>query len=481
VTDQPAWVARYRATRVLLPAWAADAPDHCVYGSNASGRLEQYAWDRSTGGHRQVTDRRNGTSDGAINPAGDWIWWFDDDDGNEWGAWRRQPFGGGGSEVATPGVPEGYQAGLALGRERSAVGVATDAGTAIYVTARGVAEPRRIYQHEQVAVVGALSRDDTLVAIRHSERGDLMHCAIRVVRAPDGTAVGDLDDGPELDLTIAGFHPAGGTELLVIHERGGRTEPLIWDPVTGAVRDPRIELPGDLRASWYPDGGALLITHLRAGRSELFRYDLGTGELAALGTPTGMVTGSAARPDGTVDFIWSDAANPAVVRSTTGAVVLTAPGATAPPSVPVEDAWVDGPGGRVHALVSRPVDGARPYPTLFLVHGGPHSLDTDQFHVGRAAYVDAGYCVVQVNYRGSVGYGTAWREGLIGRPGLTELADLAAVHDWAVQSGLSDPDRCAIGGGSWGGYLTLLALGTQPGRWALGLASVPIADYVAAY
>ena len=38
-----------------------------------------------------------------------------------------------------------------------------------------------------------------------------------------------------------------------------------------------------------------------------------------------------------------------------------------------------------------------------------------------------------------------------------------------------------FGGGSWGGYLTLLALGTQPERWALGLASVPIGDYVAAY
>ena len=81
----------------------------------------------------------------------------------------------------------------------------------------------------------------------------------------------------------------------------------------------------------------------------------------------------------------------------------------------------------------------------------------------------------------STGYGTLWRDGLIGRPGLTELEDVAAVHDWAVHSGLSDPDGCVISGASWGGYLTLLGLGTQPQRWALGLAVVPVADYVTAY
>lgn len=44
-----------------------------------------------------------------------------------------------------------------------------------------------------------------------------------------------------------------------------------------------------------------------------------------------------------------------------------------------------------------------------------------------------------------------------------------------------DPDRSVLAGASWGGYLTLLGLGTQPGRWSLGLADVPVADYRAAY
>ncbi|MFD1505373.1 alpha/beta hydrolase family protein [Georgenia yuyongxinii] len=65
--------------------------------------------------------------------------------------------------------------------------------------------------------------------------------------------------------------------------------------------------------------------------------------------------------------------------------------------------------------------------------------------------------------------------------GLTELEDIAAVHDLLVADGVVDPARSVLAGSSWGGFLTLLGLGTQPGRWAVGLADVPVADYVTAY
>ncbi|HEV7188364.1 MAG TPA: prolyl oligopeptidase family serine peptidase, partial [Blastococcus sp.] len=122
-----------------------------------------------------------------------------------------------------------------------------------------------------------------------------------------------------------------------------------------------------------------------------------------------------------------------------------------------------------------------PYATAFLVHGGPEAADDDSYRARRAAYVDAGYAVVHVNYRGSTGYGSAWRDALTGRPGLTELEDVGAVYDALVAEGVVDPQRALISGGSWGGFLTLLGLGTQPERWAAGIAEVPVADYLAAY
>ncbi|MCY1680457.1 S9 family peptidase [[Kitasatospora] papulosa] len=484
--EPPQWEQRFRAARVSLPDWAEDAPDRALFVSNATGTYELYAWDRATGKQRQVTDRPNGTTDGVLTPDGRTVWWFADTDGDEFGVWMRQPFEGGPDEPATPGLEPSYPAGLAIGRDGTAVvGRSTDEdGTTVHLVAPG-ADPVVIYRHRESAGVGDLSHDGTLIALEHTEHGDAMHSALRVVR-PDGSTVAELDDTEggtkELGLAVLGFAPvAGDTRLLVGHQRRGRWEPMIWDPVTGTQTDLPVDLPGDTGAEWYPDGSALLIEHSFEARSELWRYEPGAAAPVRVETPSGTVSGATARPDGTVEYLWSSAAQPPAVRSTGGSVVLDPPGAKAPASVPVRDAWVDGPGGRIHALVQTPATGDGPFPTVFEIHGGPTWHDSDAFASGPAAWVDHGFAVVRVNYRGSTGYGRAWTDALKHRVGLIELEDIAAVREWAVKSGLADPERLVLAGGSWGGYLTLLGLGTQPDAWALGLAAVPVADYVTAY
>ncbi|MEV5756435.1 S9 family peptidase [Streptomyces tendae] len=484
----PDWEKRFRAPRVSLPDWAEDAPDRSLFVSNATGTYELYAWDRSSGEQRQVTDRPNGTTDGVLAPDGEWIWWFDDKDGDEFGVWRRQPFAGGADEEAVPGLDPSYPAGLALGRDgRTAViGRSTDEdGTTIHLARRDGGAPVEIYRHRESAGVGDLSHDGTLIAIEHTEHGDAMHSALRVLR-PDGGTVAELDDTrggeEELGLEVLGFAPVDGdTRLLIGHQRRGRWEPLVWDVATGEQTDLALELPGDVSAEWYPDGSALLIVHGFEARSELFRYDFAERGLTEIDTPAGTVSGATARPDGSVEYLWSSAAEPSAVRSTTGRVVLDPPGLKSPRSVPVEDVWVEGPGGRIHALVQKPAGAAGPLPTVFDIHGGPTWHDSDAFAAGPAAWVDHGYAVVRVNYRGSTGYGRAWTDALKHRVGLIELEDIAAVREWAVTSGLADPERLILTGGSWGGYLTLLGVGTQPEAWTLGIAAVPVADYVTAY
>jgi dipeptidyl aminopeptidase/acylaminoacyl peptidase len=85
---------------------------------------------------------------------------------------------------------------------------------------------------------------------------------------------------------------------------------------------------------------------------------------------------------------------------------------------------------------------------------------------------------VNVNYRGSTGYGAEWRDALKGRLGFIELEDITAVVDHLVSEGIVDPQRVSIAGGSWGGFVTLMALGTQPERWRSGAALVPVADQI---
>ncbi|WP_335982415.1 S9 family peptidase [Streptomyces sp. CA2R106] len=490
----PAWETRFRAPRVGLPEWAEDAPDRSLFVSNVTGTYELYAWDRTTGGRRQVTDRPNGTTDGTLSRDGAWVWWFSDTDGDEFGVWMKQPFGGGDDIPAAPGLPPSYPAGLALGVGGLAVigRSSDDEGTSVHVVP-AAGEAYEIYRHPESAGVGDLSEDGTLVVIEHTEHGDAMHSALRVLRVSDGSTVAELDDTDggrlELGLDCLGFAPVpGDTRLLVGHQRTGRWLPMVWDVAGGEQTELAFDLPGDVHAEWYPDGSALLVVHDFHARGELFRYDLADGSLTRLDTPAGSVGGATARPDGSVEYLWSSAAQPPAVRSTAGGIVLEAPGLRAPESVPVEDVWVEGPGGPIHALVQRPPRPAgeedaapAPFPTVFEIHGGPTWHDSDSFAAGPAAWLDHGFAVIRVNYRGSTGYGREWTDALKHRVGLIELEDIAAVRQWAVESGLADPARLVLTGGSWGGYLTLLGLGTQPEAWTVGIAAVPVADYATAY
>ncbi|RZS41321.1 dipeptidyl aminopeptidase/acylaminoacyl peptidase [Herbihabitans rhizosphaerae] len=479
------WRARFTAARVSLPNWADDAPDRNVYLSNASGVWEIYAWDRAADEHRKVTDRPNGTSISAISPDGEHIWWFNDSDGDEFGSWVREPFGGGTHTVAVQGDKPGYPAGAVLGLTLNAVGVSDDDGTTIFLARQG--KPAEVvYANEHDGGVAGLSKDESLLAIAHSEHGDNRHPALRVLSTAGNTTVAEKWDGEGKGLDALGFSPVSGDQrLLVLHERRGREELLIWDVVADTETELTVDLPGEVAADWYPDGSALLVVHTYQGRNTVHRFDIATGELSTVDTPHGTIGSAHVRPDGTVEYSWSNAAEPSMVRALdtagTERVLLTPPGDRAPASVAMTDANVETEHGTVHALVARPdgVDG--PLPTVFALHGGPHSADEDRFSAYRAVWVDAGFAVVHVNYRGSTGYGSVWRDAIEGRPGLTELADVAAVHDWAVSTGVADPDHCVVNGASWGGYLSLLALGTQPERWAAGVAGVPVADYLAAY
>jgi acetyl esterase/lipase len=486
----PEWERRFRAGRIGLPDWADDAPDRCVVVATTGGVLELHSWDRTAGTLTQLTARREGTAHGGIDPAGEWVWWFDDASGDEHGVWVRQPFGaapGVGVEKVSSLTPS-YSSGLALGRNGLAVIGETGDG---YGTRLQVITPeqpdRLIYQHTEDAGVGGLSEDGALLAIVHSEHGDSRHAALRVVRVADGSTVADLWDGPGKGLDPLGFSPVpGDPRMLVLHERHGRGELLVWDVESGRQTEVDLGLPGEISdAQWYREGDSVLISVDHQARTRLFRVELETMTATGVGPTDGTVLSATTRPGGDAWLLWSSAASPPAVRDLTGEVVLAPPGEPAPPSVPVEDVWVDGPGGPIHALLRRPasVPGvpAAPLPMIIDIHGGPTAHDGDWFRAYPSAWVDHGYAVLQVNYRGSTGYGSAWRDALEERVGHIELEDVVAVRDHLVETGVADPAQIVLAGASWGGYLTLLGLGLYPDRWAIGVAGVPVADYVAAY
>ncbi len=489
-SDLPVWEQRFRAGRVSLPDWAWFAPDRCVLISNAGGAFEIYAFDAAAAegqALRQLTDRPQGTLHATITPDGRDVWWFADTDGDEFGVWQVQPWDGSGkARPAAPALKPGWPAGLALALDGTAyIGISDDDGSEIWRVPNDGADPVLIYASEHDASVDDVSSDGQLIAISHSEHGDNRHPALRLI-APDGALVADLWDGPGKGLDALGFSPVAPV-LLVGHERRARPELLIWDGRTET--ELTVELSGELDASWYVEGDALLLDRNERARSDLFRADLAgltsgaasfAPHISPLETPRGLVSGATARPGGDVWLGWTSGQFASRIRDLAGNVIVRAPGAPAPDGAPFRDVFVDTDAGQVHALLALPA-GPGPHPAVFDIHGGPTAHDEDAYDARASAFVDAGYAVVHVNYRGSTGYGSAWRDAIEADVGHTELADVAAVREALVADGTLDPARTAVTGGSWGGYLALLAAGVQPDLWAAVSAVVPVADYVAAY
>ncbi|MFP8957686.1 S9 family peptidase [Natrialbaceae archaeon A-CW3] len=106
--------------------------------------------------------------------------------------------------------------------------------------------------------------------------------------------------------------------------------------------------------------------------------------------------------------------------------------------------------------VSPPED-ERP-PVVVTVHGGPTSRSGATFDLETQFFTTRGIAVLDVNYRGSTGYGRAYRDALQGEWGVRDTLDCVNAVRYAARAGWVDPDRQAISGGSAGGYAVLAAL-----------------------
>ncbi len=495
MSNLPLWERRFRAPVLSFPSWSAEAPDRLVLASTESGSYQLHTWDRATGRRRQVTRDPVGVTEGQPTRDGSGVIWFRDETGDETGTYVIAPF----DEDVAPeplieGLPKGWSEGLAIGRTRSVAVVSAIDGFSVWTASNGSAA-RRIHEHRQpVRLAGgwgviasvdrnALSADDAVVVLEVMEDGDVLHPSLRAIDAETGETRCELQDAG-LELAAFGFSPIPGDRRIAItHERTGDRQPALWDTSTGDVVDLAIDLEGAVEpVSWWPDGSALLLRQLVEGRHRLHRYDLADGRIETIDTVLGSITAAAVRPDGSVWYRVQAGEHPAMVLAAGSSTpLLVADGLAAPAGRPFEPWWFGNPNGqRVHGFIVRP-EGPGPHPVMMHVHGGPQWTDMDRWSPDIQAYVDAGFLVAMVNYRGSEGFGRTWRDALTGNVGFLELEDVLAGLDDLVARGLADASRAVLAGWSWGGYVTLLGMGRHPERWVAGIGGVPVADYIAAY
>ncbi|MDR7099990.1 dipeptidyl aminopeptidase/acylaminoacyl peptidase [Lysobacter niabensis] len=132
----------------------------------------------------------------------------------------------------------------------------------------------------------------------------------------------------------------------------------------------------------------------------------------------------------------------------------------------------------------RQPEAGKKYPIVMFVHGAGYLQNVDDrwpeyfreqmFH---NLLVEHGYVVLDLDYRGSEGYGRDWRTAIYRNMGHPELEDYLDGLDWLVANKQGDKDRAGIYGGSYGGFMTFMALFRSPGTFKAGAALRPVSDW----
>jgi len=242
-------------------------------------------------------------------------------------------------------------------------------------------------------------------------------------------------------------------------------------------------LKGEIEVwDWAQDGKRLLLCQVVQAVQNLYIYDLANAILKPLNHPKGGYNNAFFYHGNRILLNWRDAANSPQVVLLDGdsgeyQCTVLADGA-APPGRPWRSvSFPSSDGEEVQGWLCTP-EGSGPFPTVLETHGGPEDVERERFDPGCQAWVDHGFAYLTINYRGSTTFGRKFQEQIWGNLGHWELEDMAAAHSWLVKTGVARPDQTLLTGWSYGGYLTLHALGKQPDLWAGGMAGVAIADWV---
>ncbi len=281
--------------------------------------------------------------------------------------------------------------------------------------------------------------------------------------APDGKALYFVDNEGERDRLVRLDLASGAREVLL--------EGFIMEP----------GLAQGVRSMCFGPGGALYVKTVRLGEASLVRVEPGgrpepvpLGEYRWLRKPAGdgerllAIAESPSCPPRLV--AWRDGAWTPLRYASTERTLAS-------PSQPSHLTIRAADGHEVHAVHYPALNGEPSRPKAVIrVHGGPTSMRGLGYDVQAQFLASRGYAFLDLNHRGSTGYGRSYREALDRNWGVVDVEDARAAADWLAEQGLASHATTAIMGGSAGGYTTLMSLATHPGCFGAGVSLAGVTD-----
>ena len=273
--------------------------------------------------------------------------------------------------------------------------------------------------------------------------------------SPDGKTIAYLSQ-PNDAKPVGDGMPAGPL---------GHQRLMLYDVASGAAKDLLArDIDSDLAAPvWTPDGRRILFNSGRRVYREMFAVDVATGKYSALTKDRVIAFGSQSKDGARVAFTLSTPDAPADVYVASGSFgamerVTDLNEGVRAYALGTTDVitWKSPDGTDVEGILLKPA-GYQPgtkYPMVVEIHGGPTGAFFNNFKDSGHMWAGAGWAVLYPNPRGSTNYGEKFMRANVGDWGVGDYKDIMAGVDAVVARGIADPEKLAVMGWSYGGYMT---------------------------
>jgi dipeptidyl aminopeptidase/acylaminoacyl peptidase len=322
-----------------------------------------------------------------------------------------------------------------------------------------------------------------------------------IMRDDDGLRLGEIEvweGDPSYAVQQPKFSP-DGDYIAYLSDESGWWRLIIRDLETGDTLT-LSEADGDIGGpawiqglrfyDWAPNGKSLIAVRNHEGESTLLRFHV-DGSVTVAGDRTyRSMSQPAISKHGRLAMIGSSSRIPSRILNLKSGEELRVLKRSRAERVPREHlaevesvSWEHELGDErveVHGNFYPPTNpafaGSDAPPAIVMIHGGPTSQRTAGFEPRNQFFATRGFAVLDVNYRGSTGYGRAYMESLYGNWGVYDVEDAVSAVQFLGDEGHADPERVVIMGGSAGGYTVLQSLVTHPGTFAAGVSMYGISN-----
>ncbi len=479
------------------PAWSPDGTQ-VVFTTNFTGRMNLWKVKAAGGWPIQLSQSDDRQYGATWSPDGKWILYQSDRGGQEYYDLFAIPSDGGTainltntpdiSETGAQFSPGGKQVFLAYKPKASS---STDVAVMDWATTHQVRNITNEKTKDHLWQAAAWSPDGKFI---YANRGNAGFTDASVFRIAVATgAVEELTPHQgNVRFNASDLSPDGRTLLITSNQKDGFENVALLDVASKQLKwvtDTRWEASS---GDFAPDGRSFTYVLNQDGRTDAYLVDSGTLQARKLNLPEGLNLPSGApkafSPDGrriilshqsssdAADFWIYDLAAAQPTQLTFSAIASLNP-RHLPAAQLVHYQSFDGK--LISAFLWVPFnlkrDGSNP--AIVMPHGGPTGQVLDSFNRTAEALASRGYICIAPNVRGSTGYGVEFQKANFQDLGGGDLQDEVYAVKFLEATGFVDSRRIGITGGSYGGYMTLMAIGKTPEVWAAAVELFGIIDW----